>query len=113
PGGRAGSQIPVKSGLPSGVLGAGAVKSGLLSFVLGTPRVGYAGHCANRDTVKAAKTIANCTTLSRVLRLVITARPCAPLHPASLQLVHPPVLLPFRNCLRGTRTRKAGPGSSS
>src|SRR5690348_14097277 len=45
--GRKTSQMPVRSGLPSGVFGAGAVRFGLPSAVRGTPGVGYAGHWAN------------------------------------------------------------------
>src|SRR5262249_1265487 len=46
---RPASPRPGKSGLPSAVLGAGALRSGLPSAVLGTPRVGYIGHCAQSD----------------------------------------------------------------
>ena len=38
------SQMPVKSGLPSGVRGDGAERFGFPSEVLGTPAVGYFNH---------------------------------------------------------------------
>ena len=38
--------VPEKSGLPSGVRGAGAFMSGLPSAVLGVGYTGHAGHCA-------------------------------------------------------------------
>src|SRR4051794_35598136 len=41
--------MPEKSGVPLGVRGAGALRFGLPSAVLGTPAVGYFNHCA--DTV--------------------------------------------------------------
>src|SRR5262245_19864658 len=41
------SQMPERSGLPSGVRGTGAVKSGFPSGVRGTPAVGYFNHCAD------------------------------------------------------------------
>ena len=40
------SQIPVRSGLPSVVRGAGAERFGLPSFVRGIPAVGYFTHWA-------------------------------------------------------------------
>jgi hypothetical protein len=40
------SRIPERSGVPSGVRGAGAAMSTLPSRSLGTPAVGYDGHCA-------------------------------------------------------------------
>src|SRR2546421_3092238 len=39
------SQIPERSGLPSGVRGVGASRFGLPSAVLGTSEVGKDGHC--------------------------------------------------------------------
>ena len=44
---------PEKSGLPSGIRGAGAAKSGLPSAVRGMPRVGSLNHCAESETVSA------------------------------------------------------------
>src|SRR5262245_44120343 len=44
------SQIPERSGLPSAVLGAGAVRLGLPSLVLGTPGAGKDGHCASSNS---------------------------------------------------------------
>src|SRR5439155_1013431 len=41
------SQIPERSGLPSGVRGAGAVRFGFPSGIRGTPAVGYFSHCAD------------------------------------------------------------------
>src|SRR5260221_85543 len=55
------SHIPDRSGLPSVVRGAGAVKSDLPSGVLGTPAVGYGGHCAHTEGAMAA-TIATTPT---------------------------------------------------
>src|SRR2546425_6700643 len=43
-------QIPDKSGLPSAVLGAGAVRLGFPSAVRGVPGVGYDSHCASAGT---------------------------------------------------------------
>src|SRR5215472_8078820 len=39
-------QMPERSGLPSGFLGAGAERSGLPSLVRGIPLVGTFSHCA-------------------------------------------------------------------
>jgi hypothetical protein len=44
-----GSQIPEKSGLPSGVRGVTARRFGEPSGNLGTPAVGYVNHCAATD----------------------------------------------------------------
>src|SRR5438105_13099521 len=44
------SQIPERSGLPSGVRGAGAVGLGLPSASRGTSAVGYLSHCAESVT---------------------------------------------------------------
>src|SRR2546425_10697221 len=48
------SQRPDKSGLPSEVRGAGALRFGLPSGVRGTPAVGYGGHCAESGGEMAA-----------------------------------------------------------
>src|SRR5206468_5637295 len=42
-------QTPERSGLPSAVLGAGALRFGRPSGNLGTAGVGYDGHCAESD----------------------------------------------------------------
>src|SRR5438093_752716 len=42
---------PERSGLPSGVRGAGAVRFGLPSGVRGMPAVGYFSHCAGSGGV--------------------------------------------------------------
>src|SRR5215471_11257422 len=47
-------QMPDKSGLPSGCLGAGAVRFGLPSAVRGMPGVGYLIHCAESDLLVIA-----------------------------------------------------------
>src|SRR2546428_13314122 len=57
------SQMPEKSGLPSGVCGVGADKLGLPSGVVGTPAVGYFIHCAKAIAVQL-KALAN--TIPRV-----------------------------------------------
>src|SRR5262245_44747659 len=52
-------QRPDRSGLPSAVLGVGAVRFGLPSAVRGTPGVGNDGHCAASDAdamVRSRKT---------------------------------------------------------
>ena len=46
----AGCHRPDKSGLPSGVLGAGAARFGLPSAVRGIPGVGQSSHCAPNET---------------------------------------------------------------
>ena len=51
-------QTPVKSGLPSAVLGAGAVMFSFPSGVLGTPAVGYEGHWAKSAGAAAIRTSA-------------------------------------------------------
>ena len=51
-------QIPERSGLPSGVRGAGAVRSGFPSAVFGTPAVARAGHCAKSPEDADARSIA-------------------------------------------------------
>src|SRR5436190_17100393 len=51
-----GFQIPVRSGLPSGILGAGAVRIGLPSGVRGTFGVLLASHCPEAAPVKSAAT---------------------------------------------------------
>src|SRR5215813_12633280 len=52
-------QIPDKSGLPSTVRGAGAVRFGLPLAVRGMPGVGYFSHCAATVIVTANKIIMN------------------------------------------------------
>src|SRR5215469_6262334 len=47
------SQTPVRSGLPSGRRGVGAVRSGLPSAVRGVPFVGYLSHCAGATLASA------------------------------------------------------------
>src|SRR5437899_1713170 len=47
-------QIPERSGLPSGVLGAGALTSGCPLAVFAIRGVGYAAHCADSDVDVAA-----------------------------------------------------------
>src|SRR5947207_1177691 len=42
------SQMPDRSGFPSAVRGAGALRSGLPSAARGTPAVGYFSHWAER-----------------------------------------------------------------
>src|SRR5213594_712973 len=52
-------QIPDRSGLPSGALGAGAERFGFPSGVRGIPDVGWRSHCAKSETlveIKIAKT---------------------------------------------------------
>src|SRR5438128_11421681 len=48
---------PDRSGLPSAVRGAGAVRFGLPSAVRGMPGVGRSTHCAARGVTEAAKMI--------------------------------------------------------
>src|SRR5215204_5241064 len=57
------SQIPEKSGLPSGVRGEGADRLGFPSAVLGTPAVGYFNHWAKTvvERLRAAATTAAIT----------------------------------------------------
>src|SRR6185503_13028397 len=49
---------PERSGLPSGVRGAGAVRFGLPSGVRGIPAVGWVSHCAASGALKATVTTA-------------------------------------------------------
>src|SRR5579859_2131709 len=60
---------PDKSGLPSGVRGAGAVRFGLPSAVRGMPGVGYFNHCAFTGVVSADNTIARTTVFKFYLLL--------------------------------------------
>src|SRR5579883_1992857 len=54
PTGRETSQMPLRSGLPSAVLGVGALRFGFPSAVRGTPGVGYEGHWAiSAEGIKA------------------------------------------------------------
>src|SRR5580765_1158587 len=48
------SQTPERSGCPSKNFGAGALTLTFPSGVLGAPRSGYLGHCADSDTAHAA-----------------------------------------------------------
>ena len=59
------SQMPERSGLPSAACGAGALRLGRRSGVLGTPAVGYFNHCAERgvDIATTATTKATVTIL--------------------------------------------------
>src|SRR5262249_17258578 len=52
-------QIPDRSGLPSVVRGAGAVRSGLPSAVRGVPGAGWSIHCAASGVANADKIVAN------------------------------------------------------
>src|SRR5262245_47137729 len=57
-------QIPEKSGLPSAVRGAGALRFGLPSDPFGTPGWGRNGHCADSDDERAATMAADTTTVN-------------------------------------------------
>src|SRR5207244_10739740 len=64
-------QIPERSGLPSGVLGAGAERFGFPSRVRGIPGVGWRSHCAKSETlveIKIAKTKTDRATLASSCR---------------------------------------------
>src|SRR5437016_7477450 len=64
-------QIPERSGLPSGVLGAGAERFGFPSGVRGIPGVGWRSHCAKSETlveIKIAKTKTGRATLASSCR---------------------------------------------
>src|SRR2546425_7725463 len=65
-------QIPERSGLPSGVRGAGAFTSGWPVAVFGTRGVGYAADCADSDVEIAARIAVNHTALAN---LFISALP--------------------------------------
>src|SRR5437762_3525291 len=69
--------IPDRSGLPSAVRGAGAVRFGLPSAVRGMPGVGYVNHCAASGAVEAKKMIAKTTLFIRDL-LRATVVSCQP-----------------------------------
>src|SRR4051812_40109633 len=63
------SQRPDRSGFPSAVFGAGALRLGFPSAVFGTPAVGYLNHCA--DTVSAAiAMVANNTNRMMDVRMI-------------------------------------------
>src|SRR5947209_13238439 len=65
---------PERSGLPSAVRGAGAVRFGLRSGVRGMPGVGYFSHCAARGVV--IPKIANATIINSPHRnLVMISAP--------------------------------------
>ena len=70
------SQMPEKSGLPSGVRGVGADRLGFPSAVLGTPAVGYFNHWARpvADQLRTEPT-ANATTADRTMDFRITWTP--------------------------------------
>src|SRR5262249_4730603 len=58
-------QIPDRSGLPSVVRGAGAVRSGLRSAVRGMLGVGWSTHCPASGVVNAYKMVAKTTVFMR------------------------------------------------
>src|SRR5580698_6567429 len=57
--------MPVKSGCPSDVRGAGAAILGFPSGPLGTPAVGYPRYCANNAVALPAKIIRTAPNLNR------------------------------------------------
>src|SRR5437879_12649015 len=58
--------MPERSGLPSAVRGAGAVRFGLPSAVRGMPGVGWFSHCAAKGIVSADKMVAMRTVFIRL-----------------------------------------------
>jgi hypothetical protein len=64
------SQMPDKSGFPSAVLGAGAVRSSCPAAVLGTRGDGVEGHCAETTGVSKAS-----AAITRPLRLRSSLKP--------------------------------------
>src|SRR5262249_50504196 len=66
-----------RSGLPSAVRGAGAVRFGLPSAVRGMPGEGYFNHCASSGPASANKMIAKTTLFIRnlVRTTVVSNRP--------------------------------------
>src|SRR5687767_13080415 len=78
------SHRPERSGLPSGVRGAGADRFGLPSGLRGSPAVGWFNHCAARGALNAAVT----TTMSEAFTLAtsceVALRPRRPRSPAEL-----------------------------
>src|SRR5262245_38667824 len=56
--------MPDKSGLPSAVRGAGAVRFGFPFDPFGTPGFGYNGHCAESDEERTATAIADTRTVN-------------------------------------------------
>src|SRR5258705_3904349 len=57
-------QMPERSGLPSAVRGAGALRFGLPSAPFGTPGFECSAHCADSDAEKAATMAADTTTVN-------------------------------------------------
>src|SRR4051812_6231788 len=92
------SQSPVKSGLPSGVRGAGADRFGLPSAVFGTLAVGYFSHCAERAADQPRQEAAARANDIRIDRRVMDVR----------MALSPEI---SRHCTRTTsRPRGRGPG---
>ena len=75
------SQMPEKSGLPSGVRGVGAARLGFPSAVFGTPAVGYFNHWAPAvaDQVRAEAT-ASAASAGRTMDVRMIKSPCEDLY---------------------------------
>src|SRR5262245_52393026 len=93
------SQMPEKSGLPSGARGAGAAKLGAPVAVFGTPAVGYFSHCAaaGDDRVNAAAA----TTTNEIDH---TRRPCTVYPPGIIMSYH----FDHHDACHHSRDRRAG-----
>jgi hypothetical protein len=63
--------MPDKSGLPSAVLGAGALRFGWPLGVLGIPGVGYFNHWAPKGTASGAHTAIATMKTTTTMRFII------------------------------------------
>src|SRR4051812_22198383 len=82
------TQTPLKSGLPSGVRGVGAVRSGFPSEFFGVPGGVYRGHCAKRGTVNAS---AAATTQTNMVNHFIRPPPSAWVWANTIRRIQHPV----------------------
>src|SRR5206468_12502717 len=78
---------PERSGLPSGVRGAGAARFGLLSAVRGMPGVGCVSHCAAAGVDSAVSSIAKATVFMAYLLRQTMSRGLV--WPVGTHLIHP------------------------
>src|ERR1051325_5664008 len=93
------SQIPERSGLPSAIRGAGAVRLGLPSASLGIPAVGYFSHCAPIGTDRTQRPAAvNASTIDRTLDTRIVFSITEPFYDSGQRIdAHPSLTLNARH----------------
>ena len=104
--------MPDRSGLPSANFGAGAVRFGLPSGVLGVFAAGYGGHCAERwrDGGDDSRQSSRGDYSFHLVLQIVAQRDLSPALPL-ISLESGPILTRVRENLRAFRSNPSGEGS--